>query len=82
MNCYLCLREKPSKPQAANAQCSDCGQVVCYDHVFRVERGQFVCLACYAANESRYRGQQRPIERPHYRTPREPKAPDAAQPRG
>ena len=73
MNCYLCLSEGAADPQMAHAQCSECGRFACYDHTVRAERGSFLCLACYSANEARYRKYRRPVEKPRYRIPREPK---------
>lgn len=74
MKCHICLDESPDGPRPADAQCCDCGDFVCDDHIVRIERGRFLCHSCYAANESLYKTQRRLMEKPRYRVPRQPMA--------
>ncbi len=75
MNCQICLEKDPLAPKPANAQCTDCGQFACFDHMVRVKLGSFLCLSCYEEKETVYRSQRRLVEKPRYRVPRKPGTP-------
>lgn len=71
VKCHICLRTNPDESRPADAQCCDCGDFACEDHVVRVERGRFLCHSCYVANELLYKPQRRLMEKPRYRVPRQ-----------
>ncbi len=70
--CFICEERRPEQVEFANAECTNCGRYVCYDHAIRVQRGSFLCLVCYEANEAFYRQHRRLIQRPRYNVPRSP----------
>ncbi|RME13662.1 MAG: hypothetical protein D6802_00885 [Ardenticatenia bacterium] len=70
--CFICEEKQVEQPNPANAECSECGRYACYDHMIRVQRGEFLCLACYENNEEFYREHRRLIQRPRYNVPRNP----------
>jgi len=70
--CPICEERRPEKVEFANAECTNCGRYVCYDHAIRVQRGSFLCLTCYEADEEFYRQHRRLIQRPRYNVPRSP----------
>lgn len=72
MDCVLCVSRRPNKIAAANAECSNCGVYVCYDHAVRVQQGEFLCLQCYEGNEAFYKEHRRLIQKPRYNVPRPP----------
>lgn len=75
MNCHICLKEDTLSSKPASAQCADCGQFACLDHMVRVKLGSFLCLACYKEKETVYKPQRRLVEKPRYRIPRKPGTP-------
>nr|WP_290668638.1 hypothetical protein [Ardenticatena sp.] len=70
--CFICEEKQVESPNPANAECSECGRYACYDHMIRVQRGEFLCLTCYESNEEFYRAHRRLIQRPRYNVPRNP----------
>lgn len=72
MDCFLCVSRRPDKVMAANAECSHCGRYACYDHMIRVQQGEFLCLECYEDNEEFYKEHRRLIQKPRYNVPRPP----------
>ncbi|MDQ7028748.1 MAG: hypothetical protein Q9O62_02700 [Ardenticatenia bacterium] len=70
--CPICEERRPEDAHFANAECTNCGRYVCYDHAIRVQRGSFLCLVCYEADEEFYRQHRRLIQRPRYNVPVHP----------